>query len=166
MVDLVTGFGPFNGVEENPSAWLAERSNVSFQVLEVSFRAVDAFLQHLASTPHHRILLLGVHGRARIQHQEMFARNLVGPHADVLGETREGIMEGPPVVGSTLFRGKPPVSGMKLTFDAGTYLCNYIYYQALLRLPDRQFGFLHVPRFELMPAERQLDNVRGLIALA
>ena len=57
---LVTGFGSFGEVIENPSAALAASSGCSYEVLEVSFEAVDQFLERLDRGSFDKLLLLGV----------------------------------------------------------------------------------------------------------
>jgi pyrrolidone-carboxylate peptidase len=47
--------------------------------------------------------------------------------------------------------------------DAGCYLCNYLYYRALRRLPGKRVGFVHVPPLDVLPFEDQRRVLAGLI---
>jgi pyroglutamyl-peptidase len=160
---LVTGFGPFLNVTNNPSATLAEQSGRPYRILEVSFEAADAFIQDLDPNSFDRLLMIGVaKGRPAIT-PERFAKNLIGGTQDVRGRNLAGAIEpdGPTMRSSTLWT--PEVlqrltqeSQIQVSEDAGEYLCNYICYQALRRFPQKQVGFLHVPHpHELPLAEQQ-----------
>jgi pyrrolidone-carboxylate peptidase len=46
--------------------------------------------------------------------------------------------------------------------DAGSYLCNYLLYRALLRFPEKRIGFLHVPAFSVVPFEEQICVLRTI----
>jgi hypothetical protein len=151
-------------VSENPSDQLARTWGLPSRILEVSFSGIDQFLSDLQSQPAGALLMLGVSRRARTLRQEMFARNLIGPTPDVLGVCRAGVMDGPPVMGSTLFDRAPKFPGVRVSFDAGDYLCKYAYYQALLLLPSWKVGFLHVPPFERVTAEFQKATLAKLLA--
>jgi pyroglutamyl-peptidase len=54
---------------------------------------------------------------------------------------------------------------VKVSQDAGRFLCNYIYYHSLHTSNKNQTDslFLHVPPFEIVPNERQIEFVRSLI---
>jgi pyroglutamyl-peptidase len=158
---LVTGFGPFLSVDENPSALLAEKSGFPHHVLEVSFAAVDAFLEQLDSNSFDRLLMIGVARGAEKMRIELVARNLIGETPDVLD-----VVQGPgPIdptapaqLGGTLWRSPSLLNETDHwipSVDAGTYLCNYIYFRALQAFPNKEIGFLHVPPLAVMPIERQ-----------
>ena len=49
--------------------------------------------------------------------------------------------------------------------DAGTYLCNYAFFRAVSRFPDKLVGFLHVPPFEKLPREEQTRRLTELLEL-
>ena len=163
---LVTGFGPFGEHEANPSEQLARNCGAEFRILEVSFAAVDAFVSEVKHERRTALLLMGVSPRAKVFHLERRARNEVGWHPDV----REVSLGPGPIVkrgrehGSTLWqRGDATACKGKYTDDAGTYLCNYVLYQALRGLPDVQIGFLHVPTFERLAFEEQLLRLQRLL---
>lgn len=152
---LVTGFGPFRDIKRNPSARLAGESGCPHKILDVSFRAVDEFLDQLDPTSFDRWLMIGVHGSAEQPIYEQRARNAIGASADVEGVTLgPGAIDpsAPPSLATTLLIGLEPTHGA-VGHDPGAYLCNYLYFQGLRRFPNKQIGFLHVPRGESTSAE-------------
>lgn len=167
---FATGFGPFLGNDDNPSAALAESCGLPFRVLPVTFRAVEEFL---ASAPEFdALLMLGLASgdqdpRLRL---EMVARNVVGPTPDA-----EGVVGGPgPIapfaprqLGATLFRVPELVAESphwRPSVDAGSYLCNYSLFRALQTWPSRAVGFVHVPPVEVMPLAVQRVALADVIA--
>ena len=168
---LVTGFLPFGDHAVNPSALLAESCGRPFEIVEVSFVAVDAFLDRLRSTPAPDVLLmLGLRGGGTTLDLEMVARNHVGPSPDMRGEIRgPGPIDpaGPGLLTTTLFAALPPVATelFSPSDDAGCYLCNYIYYRALRLLPPpTRVGFVHVPPPEAMPLDEQRRRLLHFLA--
>ena len=58
----------------------------------------------------------------------------------------------------------PRPTGASISNDAGCYLCNYIYYQALRRLPPNVgVGFVHVPPLAVLPLDEQRLQLSRLI---
>lgn len=162
MRTLVTGFGPFGSIKTNPSALLAESSGVPFQLLEVSYEAVDRWLADLDGSAFDTLLLMGVAGGRTTFCPELFARNRHGRQKDNSGQDAFGEVEpgGPVLISSTLWT--PDVvaelavtPGFRLSLDAGNYLCNHTLYRALRRFPEKRVGFLHVPPLEKMPIDAQ-----------
>jgi pyroglutamyl-peptidase len=168
---LVTGFLPFGEHAVNPSARLAESCGKPFEILEVSFAAVDDFLLRLASAqlPPDVLLMLGLRGGGIGIDVERIARNHVGTSPDMRGETRgPGPINpgGPDVLPTRLFHGLSLPQRFAPSDDAGCYLCNYVYYQALRRLPLAvRVGFVHVPPLDALPLEEQQRELHDLLQL-
>ena len=167
---LTTGYGPFLSVTENPSGWLVERCGAPYVVLPVSYAAVDKFLAELDPDSFDALVMVGVHGRARKMRLESVARNVVGKTPDVdqvvLGPGKID-PAGPDRIATSLWRNNwwPEASqSFTLTKDAGGYLCNYIFYRAAQRFPEKQVGFLHVPPWNNVGQEWQLTAFRRLLA--
>jgi pyroglutamyl-peptidase len=167
---LVTGFGPFAGIAENPSQILARESGRDHEVLEVSFEAVDEFLYGVDPQRFDRLLLIGVAAGREFMTPELFGRNFTKRLPDVRGNYRWGDIEPSgellllcniwdPKELAHAFLGQP----MRVSQDAGGYLCNYICYRAIRRFPDKEVGFLHVPPFARIPSEQQLRVLENLI---
>jgi len=166
---LVTGYGPFLNVTENPTTILARESGRPHQVLEVAFEAADEFLASVDPNSFDRLVMLGVaKGRPKIN-PELFARNHIGNAKDVRGNDRFGLIdpEQPLLLASTLWTAEViaamyprPVAA---SYDAGSYLCNYLSFRALCCFPQKRVGFLHVPHHDDMPLDRQAEVIRGLL---
>jgi pyrrolidone-carboxylate peptidase len=159
MSVLVTGFGAFWGISENPSGVLAE--GLGGQVLEVSFAAVDEFMDGLGAFD--AWLQIGLAAKAETMLCETVARNFVSSVPDVRGMVAgPGVIDpmGPPALAATLWHGRSvECEDVLPSTDAGGYMCNYLLYRALRRWPERRIGFLHVPPFAAMPLERQRELV-------
>ena len=160
---FVTGFGAFKSIAENPSATLAESSGRPHTVLEVSYQAVDEFISSLCTDSFDRLLMIGVAAKRDRLTPELFARNMIGPDADVRGYAPLGYIEpmAPLLLESTLWT--PEVLSeiviydphTKVSMDGGDYLCNYIGYRALAAFPEKRVGFLHIPTPEHLPMQEQ-----------
>lgn len=166
MRTFVTGFGPFGTVTDNPSARLAEGSERPFATIEVAYEAADRFVEGLDPERFDALLLLGVATSRERPTPELFARNSRGGTPDVRGVSVSGPIEedGPLLLESTLWNAHlladlEVALELRTSMDAGSYLCNYTYYRALRRFPDKRIGFLHVPPFEKMPQERQATTL-------
>lgn len=170
MEILVTGFGPFAAAADNPSAKLAESLGTAlgcpFEVIEVSFAAVDAWRDRLQSTPD-ILLHLGFAKRPKIT-PELHARNEIGTAQDVRGEVRTGLIDPSGAdLPSTLFSADDDqlldAETMDMSTDAGTYLCNYILYQSLRHGLGTRVGFIHVPTLDVVPLDRATDAIHRFV---
>ncbi len=165
MALLVTGFGPFLSVTENPSSILAERSGKDFQLLEVAYDAVDEFISSFDTSSYDRLLLMGVARRPQVS-IETVARNVVGQTPDVRNNVGAIDPSLPPTLRGTLW--SPSLlnearGDLALSDDAGSYLCNYVYYRALQHLTGVRVGFLHVCPFEEISFSRQAVLLKTIL---
>lgn len=173
----ITAFGAFGEVLNNPSIDLAKALDPNATVLEVAYDAVDEWIQCLDPNDPTPILSLGVAaGRKRLSY-EVLAHNRAGSTPDVRNVckaesgTAPIVEGGHAVIGATflspeflpVFGRKVP--GAKLSYDPGTYLCNYLHYRQLQRLPNARVGFVHVVPFETVPMEEQLAQIERIIRL-
>jgi pyroglutamyl-peptidase len=179
---LITGFSPFPGAPANPTAALATRlaragrrrgTNCIAHVFATTYAAVDRELPQLIAA--HRpdaILMLGLAARRRHVSIEVLARNRMSvrfPDAGGVVPSRAAIAAG----ASAAMRGRAEFSrllaaaratGVKtlLSRDAGTYLCNYVYWRALEAAAapagPRRAVFVHVPG--LSPNARRRGSAR------
>ncbi len=175
MIDslLVTGFGPFEKIDKNPSETLARACGRRHEVLPVSYRAVRQFIEELDGGSFSHLLLLGVHGSGPHLRVETMARNVTSSRPDVEGFGPDnGIVRAgaPNALGGTLW---PTLNLSRfldehdavISYDAGDYLCNFIYFEALNRFPSKLVGFLHVPDVDRLGIEKQQRAVQDLIEL-
>lgn len=187
---LVSGFGPFETHEINPSGEVARAlaaspppgTRVSSAVLPVSFaRAPEAWDELFAGVhvkgEHPALYLgLGVAKRAGFR-LERFARpelKLV-PRVDVDGRTaREFTRPGPRLEsGVDLVRllaamRRHGVEDARISRTAGGYVCERIYHHLLTRAGEHGVAglFLHVPPLRFAPIERQIQVAGWVLAEA
>jgi pyrrolidone-carboxylate peptidase len=170
---LVTGFGPFEGFPNNPSAELAKRCGARFEIVEVAYATTREFLQGLDPGRFDVLLHMGVHHKATQMHLEVLAHNQVLSRPDVRGLEIAGgqVRKGSPAIQAgtlwpsleleSFLRDEPAV----LSYHAGTYLCNFIYFESLCRFPDKRVGFLHVPSENAMSLDTQEKTLTKLVRL-
>jgi pyroglutamyl-peptidase len=167
----VTGFGPFSDVLHNPSSILARESGHPFEVLEVSYRAADQFIEGISTSDYDFVLLMGVaRGRSQLC-PELLARNAKSG-VDIEGVDSTGPIEvGAPEVLSSglwtrrlleLIKSRHP-DKLIASEDAGRYLCNYLYYRALRKLTTVPVGFLHVVATEVVSIANQQLILRDIL---
>ncbi len=170
---LITGFGAFGSVADNPSTHLARDLDPDATILRVSWREVADFAREVqvGSTPASTILALGVAVGRTEPTYELFAHNVANPRPDVDGQLwplREIIPGAPSALGATLLT--PAELGrltMRASYTPGGYLCDFILYRLLweLRGTGTRIGFVHVAPFEACSREVQLEALRELVRL-
>ena len=184
---LIAGFGPFAGAPFNPSALLVkalarrrrpalagiERST---HVFATAYAAVDRDLPQLFAAKPDIVLLFGLAGRRTALCIETRARNAVSLlFPDASGHRpREGVIAlgAPPsrrgnapfarLLGAVRTRAVPA----QLSRDAGRYLCNYAYWQALQHMRDARplIAFVHIPPVGFSPRRRTGKRRRPTLA--
>jgi pyroglutamyl-peptidase len=164
------GFGPFPGVPKNPSGEIvrvlaklqrfrAAGIGLDTAIFETAYGAAESALEKLIAGKPDAIVLFGVAGGARHIRVETVARNrasvLHPDHARFTPESRKLSGEGDSLLKvrgpATRMRAAIRTSGAKaeLSINAGSYLCNAVFYRALaataaLRPAPLTF-FIHVP---------------------
>lgn len=159
---LVTGFGPFLDVTDNPSGRVARAVDgrvvngltLVGRELPVTFDGGPAAAVAHAREHDARVVVgLGVDRRTRTVDIETRAYNL-GAGADTSGRT-VGTLEpgGPPIVFSNVDAvAFAAALGGRVDDDAGRYVCNaWLYRVGRALLPDRRVVFVHVPHEGLDP---------------
>jgi len=168
---LLTGFGPFPGVPENPSGWLAEtlaarnaahdceRNDCELysRVLPTEWEAVATLTPRLhADLQPHVMIHFGVSARAKTLRIERSAHNHAGARVDACGA-----LPGTPAIspdGAMRLDTGLPVTALATHLRAqghaanasrscGRYLCNFLYYRSLewAKRLGREALFVHVP---------------------
>jgi pyroglutamyl-peptidase len=167
---LITGFGPFPGTPFNPTGPLVQRLGTRrrpaladvtriVHVFRTSYAAVDAELPRLIAQHRPDVLLLfGLATRTPYLRIETRARNAVSamvPDAGGLILRTTCIRPGGPIA----LPGRAPFARLaqaartaripvRLSRNAGAYLCNYLYWCALEHQPrgrPQVVVFVHVP---------------------
>lgn len=194
MRTLLTGFGSFPGVDDNPTARIVEyfaakdrRGALSTRVLPVSFQDTATLIPEVlrAEGPFDAALLLGVAARDHAFRLERLARNRSDsftPDVDGCLSGFGAVVQGAP----NIYETQAPLDTVKeriqltgapivLSEDAGGYVCNHAYFTALHAI--HQMGlptlclFLHVPPISTeCPLERHIavveTTLEGLRAAA
>lgn len=185
---LVTGFGPFPGVCDNPSGHLVKSLEkgklrldpdieLSTQTIPTSWPCVEE-----SFGPGHDLnvdiaLHFGVSARARGFQIEQVARNTASNRADCDGDTfnRPWLVQGKPAQLRASWNARRLVRELKsqslpatVSNDAGTYLCNMLLYLSLLAArkqgSERLTGFVHIPplrphRFDMSVLLRGAETI-------
>jgi pyroglutamyl-peptidase len=170
---LITGFGPFPGAPFNPSAALAKaltrrrRPALAgierlLHVFATTYASVDRDLPKLFAQKPDIVLMFGVAGRRRHLCIETRARNAVSLlFPDASGHRpRHGVIKlhGPAALtGNAPFARLAGAAGTRLSRDAGSYLCNYVYWRALEQVRGTRplVQFVHIPPVGTKPRRRR-----------
>jgi pyroglutamyl-peptidase len=168
MRALLAGFGPFPGAPINPSAALASALarrrrpalaglQRTVHVFATNYAAVDRDMPKLFAQKPDIVLIFGLAARRRYISIETRARNAVSRlFPDASGHrATHGFIE---IGGLDALRGHAPFyrllgamradnAPVRLSRDAGRYLCNYAYWRALERAPHGRplVQFVHIP---------------------
>jgi len=184
---VIAGFGPFPGARFNPSTPLAKalasRRRPAFNgiarsahVFATAYGAVDRDLPKLFAGNPRIVLVFGLAAKRRALCIETRARNaasLLFPDADGHRPQRGAIVAGGPcsrcgnapfarLLGAVRSCAVPA----RLSRDAGRYLCNYAYWQALQHTRGRRplVAFVHIPQIRVAP--RRVRGKRRLPSFA
>lgn len=168
---VVTGYGAFMGITDNPSANMAQKLSelgvkgaiVEYRRLDVTTKAVDGFIAEMRRAPPDVILSMGVtHGQAQVEERP---QNYIGAAPDGNDQpiTARIIREGGPDELSTdlpvetidwalkgfgreqrVFTSRSDAS---YSPDRSAYLCNYLGYNLAAEFggaPATTAGFMHI----------------------
>lgn len=162
---LLTGFGPFPGVAENPSGWLAETLaartrrdwEVHATVLPTEWEAVAALTPRLhGELQPHVMIHFGVSLRATDLRIERSAHNRIARRADARGAkpasahiAADGAARLDTGLPAATLASHLRAQGheARVSYSCGRYLCNYLYYRSLdyAHARRRDALFVHVP---------------------
>ena len=171
MKVLVTGFGPFRDVVDNPSGRLAEAVDGSRRAgLEVIGRVLPV---SFARGPAAAIALAREHGVDAVVGLGVAVRRSAvdiecQAHRRTDGVDMDGVeapaLSGPECVGSTWSpQSWAEALSCTISEDAGSYVCNAWLYQVALAL-DCPVVFIHIPPAGLSP-ERFLKGLEWMAAI-
>ena len=182
---LITGFGPFPRAPFNPSAAVAEalarRRRPALaglvrdaHVFATRYAEIDRDLPGLLAQRPDIVLMFGLAGRTRELRIETRARNAMfslspdaGKHRPQhhtidMGALSARAGRAPFTrLAAALRSHKVPV---RVSRDAGSYLCNYAYWRALAAAPDGRplVLFVHIPSVHMMARPRRQLQRRSL----
>ncbi len=168
---VVTGFKPWGRYSENPSGAVAESLDgleiggevVHSVTLPVSYRAVGDAVAGIYSMKPGMVLHLGLDASTPSLKVEQVALNMADAGPDVEGVEKRGepVVAGGPAAYMASIPVRRVVDGIRgagvparISYTAGTYLCNYLFYLSLHHAPrGTPVGFIHVPRTPGMALE-------------
>lgn len=165
---LLTGFGPFPGVADNPSAWLAETlarramldadAELHARILPTAWQEAQFMPRLYEELQPHVMIHFGVSERAKTFRIERSAHNRAARRADA-----HGLMPSAPTIhpeGADRFDTEVPAAALAAHLrvcgvpaassrSAGSYLCNFLYYHSLAwargQTDPRLALFVHIP---------------------
>lgn len=172
MKILVTGFKPFLGETINPSEELANKlsliSSVEAFILPVSFEKSFQILKNkIAMVKPDFIIMIGqAAGRTNVCLEKVALNWIQTENADESGFVPEtgrivpggdlALMTGFPI--DQVFLGlKKAGFPVEISFSAGTYVCNDLYFRVLNEYKEMYAIFVHVP---LLPEQLKQEDAR------
>lgn len=161
MKILVTGFKPFLGEKINPSEKLAEELSRSFNFVESSIlpvefgKSFEILNEKIRKTLPDYVIMIGqASGRACVCLEKIGLNWVQTENADEAGqipksgkiesESELALMSTFPIdqVFAELKKSDYPI---EISFSAGTFVCNDLYFRVLNQFPKLQSVFVHVP---------------------
>mmetsp|Transcript_15667 Transcript_15667/g.15795 ORF Transcript_15667/g.15795 Transcript_15667/m.15795 type:complete len:213 (-) Transcript_15667:282-920(-) len=183
---VLTGFGKFNGVEENPTSLIIKSleekkslNQVDLTIIDVSVEGVTRFHDCSVANGETITVHLGVNSHGKLFQLEQFAYNNMSFRvADESGfqPVDQAIDNNQPfdcriqtdfplqtIVDSLTKEGFP----VEISLDPGRFVCNYVYYTSMLgkmsKSSSKNVVFVHVPPVDIIPLEDQIVFVEKLI---
>ena len=176
---ILTGFKPFLGDLTNPSEIICQSISdpkVITQVLPVDF--TQAFIE-LKKTiekvkPDYVIMLGLASGRTEISLEKVALNWNESKHPD-----EAGVFVHPGKINVNheplALMAKFPINKLqdfledknypvKISFSAGTYVCNNLYYKVLAEFPNVKSIFIHVPSFQAVSQEIQIQVIQDVLS--
>ena len=176
---IITGFQPFGSNSYNPAEILARKTaklleesgiKCSSESIAVTPEAADQFYDNLNVENKDNlpfVVHIGLDASSSEMCLETQAKNtLVLPFEEKRSITDQHSIKSQlhnPFNVKDLQ--KTLSSQFSLSNDAGTYICNYIYYRGIQNTGQKVKGciFVHVPLFEVIPEKIQTENLCNLI---
>ncbi|MFX1573342.1 MAG: hypothetical protein ACFFB0_11385 [Promethearchaeota archaeon] len=159
---LLTGFGPFGNITKNLSCEITRKIaseinnyNIIKRILPVSWKKSKEYYRHtieMLSSQLELVFLLGIHSESRIN-IEKYGWNVVFGK-DVERKVKFGFIRWRfPLYKKTildvneLYFNLKDKTNVSISYFAGTYMCNYIYYWALIFAKNKYpVVFIHIPQ--------------------
>lgn len=183
MKILVTGFKPFLGERLNPSEMLANEleqnfSEVTSLILPVEFaHSFEVLRKHLEANSYNFLICIGqASGRSKICFEKIGINWVQAEHRDEKGVLPPAgpITEGPLAlmtefpVDEVYAQLKADQFPVEISFSAGTFVCNDLYYRVLREYKNLKAVFIHVPLIQAQAADGKpfISYSEGLICFS
>ena len=159
---VVTYFEPFGGRTTNASKEVVTLLN-DYQIKElpVSWEKVPFLIDDILSNEPDYLFLVGEAGSYKEISMEKYAHN-IAHGIDNFGVNKDNepiINGGTDALTTTFDLSKLPY---RVSENAGRYLCNYTYYQALLKAKKTKVLFIHLPYLD--EANNTLINLKDALS--
>jgi pyroglutamyl-peptidase len=174
MKILLTGFKAFLGEKINPSEILCESFlGISSLVLPVEFsRAYEVLKVYLLNNKYDYVIMLGLAaGRSKVSLEKIALNWVQTDSADESGfkpKTKKindlkplALMSNFPI-DEVFSKVKSKHSNIEISFSAGTYVCNELYFQVCSEFEDLKSVFIHLP---LIKDQISSENKRPYLEL-
>jgi pyroglutamyl-peptidase len=172
MKILITAFGSFPGVEQNPTETLLKNWDSSctpHQIVKDYLPVEYAYCEGWKAVDDVDLVIhLGVAVTRDLFSLERCARNFSkgndaagAPPTGVINEQGEATLT--TGLKLDLLRDKLDNFSVEISDDAGQYLCNYIYYQSLQKVASGKALFVHTPPLDKIPLITQDHFLTALV---
>jgi len=176
---LITGFGPFEGVPQNPTEGIARHfeAEPSYRGIEVDSKVFDVTMDAIKVLPsmlgnrYTAVVHFGVNTFVDCINLERVAINVddfrlpdnkgAQPVDRPIRKDGHNAYFSMLPLREILARAEGAKIPVKISNTAGTYLCNHLMYESLYNVKKRRLrtlsGFIHVPPVDKVDAEKQLE---------
>jgi pyrrolidone-carboxylate peptidase len=164
---IITGFGPFGDIEENPSSVLAEGlgKQLNCEVhsnIPVSVECVEKLHDRIFCANQFIGVHLGVNAKSTSIAIELVAVNeVLDDFENVQVIESDGPRNLRTPFESILRQWVSAHPHVTISEDAGRYLCNFIYYKSLRA--GVRCVFVHVPKLEVLEEDYQLKTLADMV---
>lgn len=178
---LVTGFKPFLGADTNPSELLSTELSknipgVCSLILPVEFgKAFDLLDSHLQNHHYDHVLMLGLaNGRKKIGFEKIGLNWVQTEHQDEAGQMPNPgplapelplALMSPVTIEDYCLTLRTENYAVEISFSAGTFVCNELYFRVLSNFPKLNAVFIHVPSAQEMEMPQQQKIFTRIIEL-
>ena len=181
MKIIITGFGPFGSIKENPASVVAKavannmrqrKIQIQFQQIQTSIQDVLDFYQKLNEKDVF-VIHIGVYDGSHKPQIETKAHNIADfGIPDVRGNQpkRQKIIKtlelGAVIPQCFDFKTILPQNiDINYSDDAGEYICNYCFVHALENVGKKTVGttFIHIPNFNNYPFEKSVEVISNFV---
>ena len=179
---LITSFGPFSDFKSNPSNQIMERLNqkinlsshpltaYEFETIDVSWNGVTKFIEAKKNDTFDFIIHLGVAANETNMRVETCGQNIqsgtdienISPKENQIIENESNLNTNISIETLNDFVTKNKI--LVMSSDAGTYLCNYLYYKSLYFLGKKSSVlFIHTADTQNQPTAPTVENQSEII---
>ncbi len=177
---LITAFEKFGNHTENPSEILLSEikipENTKCLLLPVTFKnSFEKMNSLLLNNRFNTVIMLGLANDRENISYEQIAINLIDctipDNNNEFYRNQKIFSNGPDGIftnfsADTLFKIEQyPKAIIKKSLTAGSFVCNYVYYQTRIQYPEINSIFIHLPNFDKVKKEIQKDFIEYILSI-